>query len=289
MRRKEAFTQQRQLVVADHVMFTHHQEAVQGTLTKKGRTHASVITADHREFRVPYHELEKVEGTGDHPVLTPTDQQRAAWHAGDTVQFSFRGSLLRGVVVRLNPARAHVVGQDGTEYRVPYARLQHVAGALSRASTARSAAHLAAITRWATALMAAHALRGWSFQFDNSTTRAGACQYTTRVLSLSFAFAKQALAEEIRGTLLHEIAHALVGHAHHHDAVWRAKARGIGSSGRRCHELRFSPPRYIVKCARGCWVATAERRRHVCCKRCRGVVVYLPYMEERWDRECPRS
>ena len=222
-------------------------------------------------------------------MLTPTDQQRAAFRAGDTVQFGFRGSMLRGVLVRLNPARAHVVGEGGTEYRVPYARLAHVAGAASRANTTRSAAQLDAIAQLAAALMAAHALRGWSFQFDNSTTRAGACQYATRVLSLSFAFARQAPAEEIKETLLHEIAHALVGHAHHHDAVWRAKAREIGSSGRRCHELRFSPPRYIVTCERGCWVATAERRRGIFCKRCRGTVVYLPYTEDRWKRECPRS
>jgi hypothetical protein len=147
MRMKDAFTKQRQLVVADHVTFTHNHEAGQGALVKKGRTHAYVITADHREFRVPYYQLEKVGGTVDHPVLTPTDQQRAAWHAGDAVQFGFRGSMIRGVLVRLNPTRAHVVGEDGTEYRVPYTCLEHVAGAASRASTACSAAHLDAIAR----------------------------------------------------------------------------------------------------------------------------------------------
>jgi predicted SprT family Zn-dependent metalloprotease len=290
MRTRDALTKRRQLVVSDHVTFTHAREAVQGALAKKGRTYAYVITEDHREFRVPYHQLEKVGGTVAHPVLTPTDQRRAAFHAGDAVQFGFRGSMISGVLVRLNPTRAHVVCENGTEYRVPYARLQHVAGAAARASTTRSAPHLAAIAQLAATLMATHGLRGWSFQFDNSTTRAGACQYATRVLSLSFAFASQAPAEEIRETLLHEIAHALVGHAHHHDAVWRATAVEIGSSGHRCHELRFSPPRYIVKCAQGCWVATAERRRRgVCCKRCRGHVVYLPYTEERWSRECPRA
>jgi predicted SprT family Zn-dependent metalloprotease len=290
MRAKDAVTKRRQLVVADHVTFAHNHEAVQGALAKKGRTHAYVITADRREFRVPYHQLEKVGGAVDHPVLTATDQRRAALHAGDAVQFGVRGSMISGVLVRLNPARAHVVGEDGTEYRVPYTRLERVAGAASRVSTARAAAHLATIAHWAAELMAAHGLQGWSFQFDNSTTRAGACQYATRVLSLSFAFARQAPEEEIRETLLHEIAHALVGHAHHHDAVWRAQAREIGSSGHRCHELRFSPPRYIVTCERGCWVATAERqRRGVCCKRCRGTVVYRPYTEEQWNRACPRA
>ncbi len=59
--------------------------------------------------------------------------------------------------------------------------------------------------------------------------------------------------EEVKDTILHEIAHALVGKAHHHDDVWRAKALEIGCSGRRCHDLQFTPPRYLVTCERGCW------------------------------------
>ena len=38
---------------------------------------------------------------------------------------------------------------------------------------------------------------------------------------------------EVRETVLHEIAHARVGAAHGHDAVWAAEARRIGSNGRR--------------------------------------------------------
>lgn len=72
--------------------------------------------------------------------------------------------------------------------------------------------------------------------------------------------------------------------AYHYDAVWRAKALKIGSSGRRCHDLQFTSPRYIVTCERYCWVATAERRkRGVICKRCQGQVVYNTYTKERWN------
>jgi hypothetical protein len=39
---------------------------------------------------------------------------------------------------------------------------------------------------------------------------------------------------EVRDTILHEIAHALVGPSHGHDAVWRRQALAIGSSGQRC-------------------------------------------------------
>ena len=38
-------------------------------------------------------------------------------------------------------------------------------------------------------------------------------------------------------SLLHEIAHALVGRKHNHDAEWKAKAREIGCTGERTHWL----------------------------------------------------
>jgi predicted SprT family Zn-dependent metalloprotease len=103
------------------------------------------------------------------------------------------------------------------------------------------------------------------------------------VISLSYEFTKHVSDEEIRDTILHEIAHALVGKAHNHDEVWRAKALEMGCTGRRCHDVQFSPPRYIVQCDQGCWVATAERRqRGIICKRCQGRIVYVTYTEERW-------
>jgi len=82
--------------------------------------------------------------------------------------------------------------------------------------------------------MAAHALEGWSFQFDHATRRAGCCHYDTRVISLAQAYARSATEADITDTILHEIAHVLVGQAHGHDAVWQAQARALGCSGRRC-------------------------------------------------------
>jgi hypothetical protein len=82
----------------------------------------------------------------------------------------------------------------------------------------------------------------------------------------------------------------LVGKDHHHDAVWRAKALEIGCSGRRCHDLQFTPPRYLVTCERRCWVGTAERRRRgMVCTRCRGKIIYLTYTEDRWKSERAKS
>jgi predicted SprT family Zn-dependent metalloprotease len=183
----------------------------------------------------------------------------------------------------VNPQRAHVITDDGREYRVSYAVLQQVK-TRAAATVTRTAEEIDAIAQRARELLEQHHLSLWRFHFDNGRKRAGSCQYGTQVISLSYEFAKHAPAEEIHDTLLHEIAHALVGKAHHHDDLWRAKAIAIGCSGRRCHDLHFTPPRYIVQCARGCWVTTAERRRrHVLCRRCRGTLVYHTYTDERWQ------
>ena len=39
-------------------------------------------------------------------------------------------------------------------------------------------------------------------------------------------------------TILHEMAHALVGQVHGHDAVWQAQV--LGCSGRRCHDVQLA-------------------------------------------------
>ena len=52
--------------------------------------------------------------------------------------------------------------------------------------------------------------------------------------------------EEVKNTLLHEIAHALVGPGHRHNRVWRQKAREIGCDAKVTHNLNFSEARYRV-------------------------------------------
>lgn len=97
----------------------------------------------------------------------------------------------------------------------------------------------------AISLMQQHglSLTNWSFRFDNSKRRAGLCRWfgskkdrtcTGGVISLSKHFVALNEPHQIRETLLHEIAHALVPW-NGHDSVWVAKARSIGSLGVRCY------------------------------------------------------
>ena len=88
--------------------------------------------------------------------------------------------------------------------------------------------------RMATALMADHGLTGWRLVFDSAKTRAGVCRPQRQQIGLSRHLTALHTEAEVRDTVLHEIAHALVGPAHGHDDIWRTTALRIGCSGRRC-------------------------------------------------------
>jgi predicted SprT family Zn-dependent metalloprotease len=88
--------------------------------------------------------------------------------------------------------------------------------------------------RMARSLMDEHGLTDWRLVFDNAKTRAGVCRPSRKEIGLSRALTQLHPEAEVRDTVLHEIAHALVGTGHGHDAVWRAKALAIGCSGTRC-------------------------------------------------------
>jgi len=83
-------------------------------------------------------------------------------------------------------------------------------------------------------LVRQHGLDGWSVTFDHAKTRAGVCRPGRREIGLSIPLTRLHTDTEVRDTILHEIAHALVGANHHHDAVWQATARRIGCTGQRC-------------------------------------------------------
>ena len=179
---------------------------------------------------------------------------------------------MKGTLVRTNPKRAVVRVNDG-EYNVPYECLIQCGGT-GRQREERMDTTL----ETALGLMHSHGLKKWRFKFDHSTRRAGCCNYRDKLISISFDLALHATDEDIRDTILHEIAHALVGKKHNHDAAWKAKAKELGCSGERTHRLRFAPPRWNVACENSCWTHTAERRnRRLICRTCGGKLIYTPY------------
>lgn len=91
-------------------------------------------------------------------------------------------------------------------------------------------------------LMAIHGLDGWTFQFDTAVKRFGCCHYSRRLITLSRRLVELNDSATVELTMLHEIAHALVGGWHGHDAVWKRKARELGHSGNRTYARTVVKP-----------------------------------------------
>ena len=92
---------------------------------------------------------------------------------------------------------------------------------------------------------------GWVFRWDNSKNRFGVCKYTQRVIGLSVNLVRLNDQDQVLDTILHEIAHALVGHGHGHDDVWKAKCVEIGARPERCYQRDVPRPM-------GRWTATCQ-------------------------------
>ena len=103
---------------------------------------------------------------------------------------------------------------------------------------------------------------GWRFEFDNSKRRFGCCNYTHKKITLSRHLVLLNDETRVTNTILHEIAHALVGSGHGHDNVWRRKAIQIGCDGKRCYTEKntVTPAAKYVAICKGCG-AEAKRQR----------------------------
>lgn len=263
----------------DPVRFTHRGRAIRGHVARKSSRSAIVVTGEGAEYRVPWASLRPDEAGERRRVSTRADALKSNFRPGDRIAFRHGARTRRGSVAGIGPKRAHVVCDDGDEFRVPYGMMENESGGAGGSDAAR----LDAVAAEAESLMERHGLARWSFQFDDASVRAGCCNFRAKVISLSRLFALRAPDDEVRDTVLHEIAHALVGPEHGHDRVWLAAARSIGCSGRRCHEVQFTPPRYIVSCLRCAWNRQVHmRRRRVVCRTCGGPVTYRTHTPKAW-------
>ena len=120
-----------------------------------------------------------------------------------------------------------------------------------------------------------YGLCNWKLELDYAKVRAGACHFTEKKISFSRHFLKNADQFDINDTILHEIAHALVGPKHGHDRVWKNMAKKIGCSAKRCHTLEFSEYKWIRFCTNYCWKQKVHRRKlNLICKKCGSPVKY---------------
>ena len=202
----------------------------------------------------------------------------AACPVGSVVRFQGNdGHSLLGSVARIRTSHADVITEDGRQWSVRYRAIIEVVSAPASDCSLRE------VEVMATALVARHQAggalpSGWSFGFDLAPARAGVCRYRERRIDLSVSYCLAATRAEIEDTILHEIAHAIVGPRHNHDAVWKAKAREIGCQGERCHRVQHSVPPWVGEC--GCgqqWFRQRLQRRMIrnrVCGKCLGEITW---------------
>ena len=205
--------------------------------------------------------------------IVTTNFAGAAYPPGTKVLFITKtGGTLHGTVQGLLPQRAQVATQQGTLWKVPYSLL-----------TVTEFTHKPAMSLTEVAARGKQLIRehednsglkaGWHFAFDLAPARGGSCRYSDQQITLSVTYCLKASKAEIVDTILHEIAHAIVGPKHGHDSTWKAAARQIGCTAERCHRLQHTPPRWHGQC--GCgqqWERQrlSQRIRTSRCGKCKG-------------------
>lgn len=99
--------------------------------------------------------------------------------------------------------------------------------------------------------LAQFGLTDWDFAWDRAKRRAGQTNFTHRRISLSHHIATESTPGQVRDTLLHEIAHALVGPGHGHDATWKEMASKLGATPRARGNFPVAPGRWVATCSAG--------------------------------------
>ncbi len=207
-------------------------------------------------------------------IVTP-DFAGAAYPPGTKVSFTTEtGSTLHGTVQGLLPRWARVATQQGRLWKVPYGLLTVIE------PTQDPAMPLTEVTVLGKYLIREHEVKsglktGWQFAFDLAPARGGLCKYREKLITLSLTYCLRASKKEIVDTILHEIAHAIVGPKHGHDATWKAAARRIGCTAERCHHVQHTPPRWYGQC--GCgqqWKRQrlSQRTKTSRCRKCKGPI-----------------
>lgn len=204
--------------------------------------------------------------------IVKADFVGAAYPPGTEVSFPTQtGDTLHGTVQRLMSRHAQVATRQGTLWNVPY-------GALTVTdSMEASTMSLIEVEAIGERLIQTHETKsglktGWQLAFDLAPARAGSCRYEKKQITLSVTYCLKASKGEIVDTILHEIAHAIVGPKHGHDAAWKAAAQRIGCTAERCHHVQHTPPRWHGGC--GCgqeWKRQrlTQRARTSRCSKCK--------------------
>ena len=126
-------------------------------------------------------------------------------------------------------------------------------------------------TTLAKILLIEFGLKDWTIDLNNAKKRFGYCRAGTKTIGLSKPLIELNKEEIVKDTILHEIAHALVGAGHGHNLTWKRKAIEIGCNGKRCYgdEVTIPKGKYTAIC-HNCGKETQRHKkgRDTACGRC---------------------
>jgi predicted SprT family Zn-dependent metalloprotease len=126
--------------------------------------------------------------------------------------------------------------------------------------------------RMALRLMHEHGLysRGWTLHIGRGARLFGACHHSRRCITLSGPLIALNNEAEVRDTILHEIAHALVSQDAGHGPRWKACAIAVGARPQRCAAVSVRQPAktWIMTCPACGQSGERYRRRRVSCGKC---------------------
>ncbi len=268
--------------VSDPVRYRSKNDIVDGFITKIRGAKAYVAVDNEPEFLVSLSHLQTRKGVTPKRVYSKDQMIRLAFNIGDSVCFlGDEGKREFGFIQRLNhqTARIHT---EARAFKIPYALLEKEGG---EEKARKNRQRLEAIAIYADSQLEKFGLSSWRFCYDLTTKRSGLCSYGDKVISMSEQFCLRLNREEIEDTLLHEVAHALVGQKHGHNAIWIAKALEIGCSGKRTHKHEFVPPNLIVSCRNCGWhVGRDQVRSTSVCSFCRAPLYREYYTPDRWKK-----
>jgi len=129
-------------------------------------------------------------------------------------------------------------------------------------------------------LMAQHGLfdKGWTFAYDRAKRRLGLCSYRKKTIFLSSYYVQLNDEGNVKDTILHEIAHALLDPDIGHGYLWRQKAIEIGASPNRTGKANHVEPRYDIVCPNHGIIGHMYRNKRknltFVCKSCKSPVTY---------------
>ena len=144
-------------------------------------------------------------------------------------------------------------------------------------------AHLLAKT-----LMLKYKLNDWSFEFDSAKKRFGCCNHRRKVISLSCILTDLNDEDKVRDTILHEIAHALLGCGYGHSRIFKLKCVEVGCQPRRAYgsEVIIPKAKYTVHCLDCGYEFQANKRfvkvwHKICHRKLGDKCQYLIYTENK--------